>query len=85
MEEICFSVRAAFLELQVDRSVGQIINLQFVQPENSILITGLYTHMVRVTDLYTKGFNGWWNLHATIWKKVKDTWSEKGDMRTEMS
>ena len=36
---------ACIFELQVDRAVGMTVNRQWVQPENSIVITGIYTHL----------------------------------------
>ena len=57
-------------ELMVDRSVGRTIHEQWVQSPDSIIITGIYTHMVNVVDLYKNGFVGWYRIHHSVWDQV---------------
>ena len=59
-------VASCVFQLCVDRSVGTSVNKQWVQPEGSVLITGLYTHVVPLTCLFAKGYFGWYCLHSSI-------------------
>jgi len=56
---------AVILELCVDRSRGATIHHQWVQPEDSVIITGVYTHMLPLSALYDKGYLGWYNVHQS--------------------
>jgi hypothetical protein len=59
-------VAACIMELCVDRSKGTSIHSQWVQPEGSVLITGIYTHVVPLTSLFKPGYFGWYRLHNSI-------------------
>ena len=62
---------AVIFELCVDRSVGQTINKQWVQQPESILITGMFTHVLPVSKLYQKGFIGWYRVHSLAFRQMK--------------
>ena len=46
---------SAYFELGVNRSVGTTTHKQWVQPVDSIIISGMYIHCLPVTKLYTTG------------------------------
>ena len=54
------------LELMVDRDQGVVVNSQWCQPESSIVITGIYTHAVGITKLFTPGYLGWFRVHTSM-------------------
>ena len=62
---------ACMLEAMVDRSVGRTVHSQWVQQPGSFVLTGVYTHQVSVTKLYTKGFLGWFRMHESVYSKLK--------------
>ena len=62
---------ACVLEAMVDRSVGRTVNSQWVQQPGSFVLTGVYTHQVSVTKLYTKGFLGWFRMHESVFSTLK--------------
>jgi len=62
---------ACIFEFMVDRDQGATINNQWVQPEQSIMITGVYTHLLPVNLLYKKGFLGWWRVHSSAFTRMK--------------
>ena len=52
---------ACVLELCVNRKRGGTIHDQWFQKdEDSVFITGIYTHLVQVTKFFGKGFKGWY-------------------------
>jgi hypothetical protein len=55
----------------VDRSVGRTIHGQWVQQPGSFILTGVYTHQVSATKLYTKGFLGWFKMHKSVFSTLK--------------
>ena len=61
---------SAFFELAVNRCVGKTANGQWVQPPDSILITGMHIHCLPVTKMYTAGFTGWWTLAPTVFASI---------------
>jgi len=62
---------AAVLELAVDKSYGTSINRQWVIPEDKVIITGVFTHLLPWTSLYAKGYLGWYVVHETAFTDVK--------------
>ena len=65
-------ITTAIFELIVDRAVGQTVNDgQWVQPPESIIITGVYTHIASVTSLYDKGYLGWYKIHESVYNNLK--------------
>ena len=62
---------AAVFELAVDKSYGTSINRQWVIPEDKVIITGVFTHLLPWTDLYAKGYLGWYVVHESAYKDVK--------------
>ena len=63
---------AAVLELCVDRSRGTTIHNQWVQSGDSILITGVYTHLLSLSALYNKGYLGWYNIHQSAFTQAEE-------------
>jgi hypothetical protein len=45
--------------------------------KDSVIITGLYTHMFSVTQLYTKGYMGWFRVHTSVWDELKGLSEER--------
>ena len=54
---------AICVECLVDRSVGSTIHHQWVQPEDSIFIEGIYVHVFNLHDAYEQGYTGWFRVH----------------------
>ena len=54
------------LELAVDRNMGHSAHQQWIQPEESILITGMYTHLINITSVFDSGYLGWFRIHDTV-------------------
>ena len=49
-----FHLYAAMFELCVDRSVGRTHHSQWIQPKDSVIITGVYIHVFNVLDVFSK-------------------------------
>ncbi len=61
----CYS---CVFELCVHRAQGTVINFQWIQKtEESVIITGVYTHLLPITKLYETGFLGWFKVHDSVW------------------
>jgi len=61
----------AVLELCVDRGqpdwgVRSVVRGQWVQEEHRIFITGVFTHVFPIAQLYAKGFLGWARIHNSV-------------------
>ena len=66
----------AILELCVDRGdadygVRSVVRHQWVQQEHRIFITGVYTHVFPIAQLYTKGFIVWYRIHNTVFEALQ--------------
>ena len=56
-------------ECMVDRSRGNTVNGQRCQKdESSIVITSVYTHLLPLRLLYTKGFYGWFTIDPDVFE-----------------
>ena len=62
---------AVILELMVDRDQGVVVNHQWCQPEASVVITGIYTHVIGITKLFTPGYLGWFRVHTSMWDYLR--------------
>ena len=63
---------AAMFEFMVDRAKGRIHDGQWIQNSpKSIVITGLYTHVLPLCSIYTKPFYGWFTVHRSAFEKGK--------------
>ena len=65
----------AILELCVDRSKGtQIEPGLWVQPEGTVMVTGVYTHLLPIADLYGPGFHGRYRIHNSVYVTLDSTY-----------
>ena len=63
---------SAFLELYVDRSNGRSTSGQWVQQPDSIVITGLFIHVVPVQKLYEKGHYGNLRFSSNLFEQLQN-------------
>ena len=67
----------AVLELCVDRGetahgVRSVVRGQWVQEEHRIFITGVFTHVFPIAQLYAKGFLGWCRIHISVFTALQN-------------
>ena len=69
-------VITTMFELCVDRSEcygeRRVAHRQWVQQEHNVFIVGVYTHLLPIAKLYTKGFNGWFRIHCSVFAALQD-------------
>ena len=63
---------SGFIEMFVDRAAGKRAGLQFVQPPDSIFITGLFIHALPVQLLFKGGWYGVFRYTPKIYDQMKD-------------
>ena len=67
---------STIFQLCVDRSEcygeRRVANRQWVQQEHNVFIVGIYTHLLPIAKLYTKGFNGWYRIHCSVFAALHD-------------
>ena len=51
------------LELLVDRNMGSTVRGQWVQPQESVVITGINVHAINFLTTLHKGLGGWVRIH----------------------
>ena len=51
------------LELLVDRNMGTEVRDQWVQPQESVVITGINVHAFNFLKTLNTGFGGWFRIH----------------------
>ena len=62
---------AVVFELFVDRNEGTTTHHQWVQKtEESVIITGIYTHLLPMIYLHRKGFTGWYKVHQSAYDEA---------------
>ena len=63
---------ACMMELCVDRAngVGRTVNKQWCNPPESVIITGVYTHVIHFSRVYEPGFLGWMRIHKSTWEHI---------------
>ena len=57
-----------FLELEVDRNVGAMVDGQWVQPEGSAVVTGTWVHSTSLVDIAVDKNSGHFNV-ANCWMR----------------
>jgi hypothetical protein len=75
----------AILELCVDRSKGtQVEPGLWVQPEGTVMVLGVYTHLLPIADLYAPGFHGRYRIHNSVYVTLHSIYiAEEGQMSYE--
>eukprot|EP00973_Karenia_brevis_P024076 3321937-Karenia_brevis.AAC.1 len=63
----------------VDRNQGTSVHKQRVQPEESVIVTGVYVHVLQFSDLYCQGFFGWYLVHESAFEFFKTDRTAHGD------
>ena len=58
----------AMLELMVNRKKGENMREQWVQEPDSVCITGIYIHVISVTQLWKKGYFGQMRIHKQVFE-----------------
>ena len=62
---------AVILQLCVDRAKGtQIEPGLWSQPEGTVMVCGVYTHLLPIADLYGPGFHGRYRIHNSVYSAL---------------
>ena len=69
-------VKCAVFELCVDRGptehgIQRVVRDQWVQQEHRIFITGVFTHIFPIANLYAKGMRGWAAIHESVFDNLQ--------------
>jgi len=78
---------ACVFEAMVDRTGAQTASkFQWVQQPGTFIITGVYTHQISYTQVFTKGYCGWMRIHGDAFKMMTSMLQEDwyGDHRASM-
>ena len=63
---------SAYIDLFVDRSAGRTTSHQWVQQPDSIIIAGLFIHVVPIQKLFAKGYFGQFRFSPKIYEQLQD-------------
>ena len=50
----------------------RVANRQWVQQEHNVFIMGVYTDVFPIAKLYTKGHNGWYRIHHSVFETLQN-------------
>ena len=76
---LCYATHVSFevflltcvFELCADGDHGRTIHSQWVKPPDSVIICGVFTHVMPLTKIYDKGFAGWYRIHNSVFDEIR--------------